>query len=107
MRATLFPYVGRHGEQCHGADDRPGESSPSRGVVVRPVLIQERLRGWRRSGWLSGCRSGPIRGCRRRGAHTRHSGSHGDVLSLRTPTASGCRHSAQRGAAVARMAAQG
>jgi hypothetical protein len=57
MRAALFPYVWRHGEQCHGADGRPGESSPCRGVVVRPVLVQERLRGWRRSGWSSGRRS--------------------------------------------------
>jgi hypothetical protein len=28
MRAALFPYVWRHGEQCHGVDGRPGESSP-------------------------------------------------------------------------------
>jgi hypothetical protein len=27
MRAALFPYVWRHGEQCHGVDGRPGESS--------------------------------------------------------------------------------
>jgi hypothetical protein len=94
-----FPYVWKHGEQCHGADGRPGESFPSRGIMVRPVLVQERLRGWRCSGWLSGRRSGPFRGCRRRGARTRHSGGHGYVLSPRTPTASGCRHSARRGAA--------
>jgi hypothetical protein len=99
-------YVWKHGEQCHGADGRPGESSPSRGVVVRLVLVQARFRGWQRSGWLSGRCSGPIRGCRRRGVRTRHSGSHGDVLSPRTPTASRRRHSARRGAAVAGMAAQ-
>jgi hypothetical protein len=29
MRAALFPYVLRHGEQCHGVDGRPGESSPA------------------------------------------------------------------------------
>jgi hypothetical protein len=29
MRAALFPYVWRLGEQCHGADGRPGESSPA------------------------------------------------------------------------------
>jgi hypothetical protein len=29
MRAALFPYVWRHGEQCHGVDGRPGESSPA------------------------------------------------------------------------------
>jgi hypothetical protein len=67
MRAALFSYVWRHGEQCHGADVRPGKSCSSRGVVARPVLIQERLRGWLRSGWSSGHRRGPIRGCRQRG----------------------------------------
>jgi hypothetical protein len=56
MRAALFSYVRRRGEQCHGADGRPGESCSSRGVVARPVLVQERLRGWRRSGWSSGRR---------------------------------------------------
>jgi hypothetical protein len=28
MRATLYPYVWWYGEQCHGIDGRPGESSP-------------------------------------------------------------------------------
>jgi hypothetical protein len=56
MRAALFPYLWRHGEQCHGADGRPGESCSDLGVVTRPVLVQERLQGWRRSGWLSGRR---------------------------------------------------
>jgi hypothetical protein len=56
MRAALFSYVRRRGEQCHGADGRPGESCSSRGVMARPVLVQERLRGWRRSGWSSGRR---------------------------------------------------
>jgi hypothetical protein len=90
MRATLFPYVWRSGEQCHRADGRPGESCSCRGVVACPVLVQERFRG-----------------CRQQGARTRHSGSRGDVLSPCTPTAPGCRHSARRGAAVAEMAAQG
>jgi hypothetical protein len=67
MRAALFSYVWRLGEQCHGADDRPVESCSGRGVVSRPVLVQERFRGWRRSGWPSGHRHGPIRGCRQRG----------------------------------------
>jgi hypothetical protein len=107
MHATLFPYVWRRGEQCHGADGRPGESCSSRGVMTRPVLVQERFRGWRRSGWSFGRRRGLIRGCRQWGARTWHSGSRGDVLSPCTPTASGCRHSARRGAAVAGMAAQG
>jgi hypothetical protein len=56
MRAVLFSYVWRRGEQCHGADGRPGESCSNRGIVARPMLVQERLRGWRCSGWLSGCR---------------------------------------------------
>jgi hypothetical protein len=68
MHAALFPYVWKHGEQCHGADSHPGESSHSRGVVVRPVLVQERLRGWRHSGWPSGRRRRPVRGCRERGS---------------------------------------
>jgi hypothetical protein len=67
MRATLFSYMWRHGDQCHGADGRPGESCSSRGVVARPVLVQEQLRGWRHSGWSSGHRRGPIQGCRQRG----------------------------------------
>jgi hypothetical protein len=67
MRATLFSYMWKHGEQCHGADGRPGESCSGRGVVARPVLVQERFRGWRLSGWSSGCRHGPIRGCRQWG----------------------------------------
>jgi hypothetical protein len=53
MRAALLPYVWRHGEQCRGADGRPGESCSSRGVVARPVLAQERLRGWWRVGRLA------------------------------------------------------
>jgi hypothetical protein len=61
MRAALFSYVWRRGEQCHGADSRPGESCSSRGIVARPVLVQERLRRWRRSGWSSGRRHGPVR----------------------------------------------
>jgi hypothetical protein len=107
MRAALFSYVWRRSEQCHGVDGRPGESCSSRGTVACLVFIQERLRGWRRSGWSSGCRRGPVRGCRQRGVRTRHSGGRGDVLSLCTPTTSGMCHSARRGAAVAGMAAQG
>jgi hypothetical protein len=57
MRVALFSYVWRRGEQYHGADSRPGESCSSRGVVARPVLVQEQLRGGWRSGWLSGRRS--------------------------------------------------
>jgi hypothetical protein len=45
MRAALFSYVWRHGEQCYGADGRPGEYCSSWCVVARPVLVQEQLRG--------------------------------------------------------------
>jgi hypothetical protein len=89
MRAALFPYVWRRGEQRHGADGRPGESRSSWGIVARPVLAQERLRGWGRSGWTSGRRREPVRGCRQQGTPTRRSGGRGDVLSPRTPIASG------------------
>jgi hypothetical protein len=89
MRATLFSCMWRRGEQCHGVDDRPGESCSSRGVVVHPVLVQERLRGWR-------CRGCPAGRCPRAGSRvpstgvrTRHSGRHGGVPSPCVPTASG------------------
>jgi hypothetical protein len=87
--ATLFSYVWRHGVQCHGVDDRPGESCSSRGVVARPVLVQERLRGWWCRGWLSGRR--PRAGSRASSTEvrTRYSGRHGDVPSMCVPTASG------------------
>jgi hypothetical protein len=62
MRAALFSYVWRRDEQCHGANNRPGESCSSRGVMVHPVLVQEQLRGWRRSGWSPGRR--PLAGSR-------------------------------------------
>jgi hypothetical protein len=60
MRAALFYYVWRRGEQCHGADGRPGESCSGRSVVARPVLVQERFRGWRRSGWSCVVNGGPV-----------------------------------------------
>jgi hypothetical protein len=67
MHATLFPYVLWYGEQRHGADGCPGESRSCWGVVPCPVLVQERLRGLRWRGWLTGRRSGLIRGCCWRG----------------------------------------
>jgi hypothetical protein len=76
-------------EQCHGADGRPGESCSSRGVVARPVLVQERLRGWRRSDWSSGHRPWANSRVPSTGGRTRHSGSRGDILSPCTPTLSG------------------
>jgi hypothetical protein len=35
----------RYGVQCRRVDGRPGESCSSHGIVARPVLEQERLRG--------------------------------------------------------------
>jgi hypothetical protein len=64
MRAALFHYVWRHGKQCHGADGRLGESSPCRGVVVRPVLARSGFEG---GGVVVGrpvAVREPIRGCR-------------------------------------------
>jgi hypothetical protein len=62
MRAALFPYVWRYGEQCHGADGRPGESRSSLVVVARPMLVQEQLRGWRRSVGRSAAAAGRFEG---------------------------------------------
>jgi hypothetical protein len=74
--------------QCHGVDDRPGESCSCWGVVASPVPVQERLRGW----WCKGCSSGrrpradsrvPLTGSR-----TRHNSGRGDVPSPCAFTAS-------------------
>jgi hypothetical protein len=89
MCAALFSYVWRRGEQCHGVDVRPGESCSYWRVVARPVLVQERLRGWWCRGWPSGRR--PWAGSRvpSTGIRTRHSVRHGDVPSPCAPTVSG------------------
>jgi hypothetical protein len=50
IRAALFLYVLRYGEQCRRVDGRPDESCSSHDVVACPVLEQGRLRGWRRGG---------------------------------------------------------
>jgi hypothetical protein len=64
MHVALFSFVWRHGEQCHGIDGRPSESSPARaswyvlcsyrndlqgdGIVVgRLVAVRGPIRGWR------------------------------------------------------------
>jgi hypothetical protein len=47
-----FIYVWRHGVQRHGVDSCPGESRFWRGVMARPVRVQERLRRWQRRGRL-------------------------------------------------------
>jgi hypothetical protein len=89
MRAALFSYVWRHGEQFYGVDGRPGESRPV--VALWRVLCPNRS-GFEGSGVEVGCPAavrGPIRGCRQQGGRMRHSGGRGDVLSPCTPTASG------------------
>jgi hypothetical protein len=73
---------------------------------VRPVLVQEQLRGRLCSGWLTDAVVGQFEGVVDE-ARTWHSGHCGDVLSPYVPTALVCCHSVRRGAAVAGMAAQG
>jgi hypothetical protein len=52
-----FVYVWRHVVQCCRVDGYPGESCFWRGVMARPVRVQERLRGWRCRGLLFSNRS--------------------------------------------------
>jgi hypothetical protein len=106
MHAALFPYVWRHGEQCHGADGCPGESSPAGASWCVLCSYRSGLEGGGvavgRPAAVVGRFEGAIDGGR-----TWHSGRRGDVLSPRATTASGCRHSARCGAIVAGMVAQG
>jgi hypothetical protein len=84
-----YSYVWRHGVQCHGVDGRPGESCFWRGIVARPVRVQEWLRGWRRRGRLfEGC---PFEDSRvpLTWSRTRHSGRRGGVMSPHASTTSG------------------
>jgi hypothetical protein len=84
-----FIYVWRYGVQCRGVDGRPGESRFWRDVMVCPVSVQERLRGWR-------CRGCPFGGRPRadlrvpltRG-RTGHSSGCGDVMSPHVSTTPG------------------
>jgi hypothetical protein len=77
---------------ARGAWQRDYSGSRFRSIVVRLpffVLVQERLRGWWCSGWLSGrCPRTGSRGSST-GARTRYSGGYGDVPSPCAPTASG------------------
>jgi hypothetical protein len=106
MHAALFSYVWRSGEQCYGVNGRLSESCSSRSVVAHPVLVQEQLRRWRRSGWLFGRRP-------RAGSRVLSTGGsvRGTVAVMATsrPRAlqqrQGCRHSARRGAVGAGMTA--
>jgi hypothetical protein len=84
-----FIYVWRYDLQRRGVDGRPGESRFRRDVMVCPVSVQERLRGWRR-------RSCPFGGCPRADSRvsvtrgrTRHNSGRGDVPSPRASTVLG------------------
>jgi hypothetical protein len=84
-----FSYVWRYGAQYNGVDGRPGESRFWRNIMVCPVSVQERLRGWRCRGRPFGVRphaDSKVPLTRRR---TRRSDGCGDVLSLHVPTVSG------------------
>jgi hypothetical protein len=84
-----FIYVWRHDVQCRGVDGRPGESCFRRDVMVCPVSVQERLRGWRCRGPSFGGRPHVDSRVPLTGGCTRHSSRRGDVLSPRASTASG------------------
>jgi hypothetical protein len=88
MRAALFSYVWRRGEQCHGADSRPGEPTPV-GASWR-VLCSNRS-GFEGGGVVVGCpaaAAGRFEGAANGGVRMRHSGGRGGVPSPCTPTAS-------------------
>jgi hypothetical protein len=91
-RREQFTGVPHYSPTCGGMANSATELTTvlaNLGVVARPLLVKERLRGW----WCRGCLSGrrPRAGSRglSTGVRTRHSGRHGDVLSPCAPTASG------------------
>jgi hypothetical protein len=107
MRAALFSYVWRRGEQCHGADSCPGEPTPV-GASWRVLCSYK-------SGFEGG---GVVVGCLAAAAGRFEGAANGGsvcgtvaVVAASRPRAlqqrRGCRHSARRGAAVAGMAALG
>jgi hypothetical protein len=75
--------------QCCGVDGRPGESCFWQSVVACPVSVQERLRGWRCGSFFPGRRPYADLRVRLTGGRKVHNSRRGDVLSSRTPTASG------------------
>jgi hypothetical protein len=82
-------YVWRYGAQCRGVDGRPGESRFWHDVVVCPVSVKERLRGWQCRGRPFGVRPhADLRVLLTRGCIGHNSGC-GNVLSPCVPTASG------------------
>jgi hypothetical protein len=106
MRAALFSYVWRRGEQCHRVDDHPGESCS---VMASWRVLCPNRSGFEGGGIEVGCPAatrGPARGCRQR-ASVRSTGA---GMATSRPRAlqqrRECRCSARRGAVGAGMAAQ-
>jgi hypothetical protein len=64
MRVALFPYVWRHGEQYHGADGRPGESSPAEASWYVLCSYKSGFEGGGVEVGRPAAICGPIRGCR-------------------------------------------
>jgi hypothetical protein len=83
-----FSYVW-YGAQYNGVDSHPGKSRFWRDVMVCPVSVQERLRGWRCRGRPFGVRPHADSRVPLTRGRTGHSGGCGDVLSPRFPTESG------------------
>jgi hypothetical protein len=106
MRAALFSYVWRHGEQFYGVDGYPGESHP---VVASWRVLCPNRSDFEGGGVEVDCPAatcGLVRGCRQYGS------VRGTVagMVMSRPRAfqqcRGCRCSARRGAAGTGMAAQ-
>jgi hypothetical protein len=84
-----FIYVWRHDVQCRGVDGRPSESCFRRDVMLCPVFVQERLRGWRCRGRSFGGRPHTDSRVPLTGGRTGHISRCGNVLSPRASTTSG------------------
>jgi hypothetical protein len=106
MRATLFSYVWRRGEQCHRVDDRPGESCS---IMASWRILCPNRSGFEGGGVEVGCPAAtcePVRGCHQRASvQSTVAGmamSHPRALQQRRE----CRCSARRGTVGTGMAAQ-
>jgi hypothetical protein len=71
------------------SDGRPGESCFWRSVMACPMLVQERLRGWRRGSFTFGRRPYADSRVQLTGGRKGHNSRCGGVLSPHTPTTSG------------------
>jgi hypothetical protein len=58
-----FPTCGGMASNAVELTVVPANPAPVEASWCVLCLYKEQLRGWRRSGWLTGHRSGPIRGC--------------------------------------------